>query len=122
MGGGEGVWEGFAGRARAAIAVHLGQKSSKTSRNVLMTRAREVFEGSPPLSPNPRRALACLVSRDSELAYLLRSLIKLSSSPPPPPPGLLFWLGCCCVVLTKDDYGRVLFDVVLYLLKLKAKD
>ena len=34
---------------------------------------------SPPFRP---RALACLVSRDSELAYLLRSLIKLS--PPPP--------------------------------------
>jgi len=39
-----------------------------------------VLEGrAPPLHP---RALACLVSRDSELAYLLRSLIKLS--PPPP--------------------------------------
>ena len=39
-----------------------------------------VLEGQgPPLRP---RALACLVSRDSELAYLLRSLIKLS--PPPP--------------------------------------
>jgi hypothetical protein len=34
---------------------------------------------------NPR-ALACLVSRDSELAYLLRSLIKLSPPPPPPQP------------------------------------
>jgi hypothetical protein len=45
----------------------------------------------PPLRP---RALACLVSRDSELAYLLRSLIKLSPPPPPeeaaprPRPGL----------------------------------
>ena len=36
--------------------------------------------GAPPSKP---RALACLVSRDSELAFLLRSLIKLS--PPPPP-------------------------------------
>jgi len=37
------------------------------------------------------RALACLVSRDSELAYLFRSLIKLS--PPPPhslPPFFLY--------------------------------
>jgi len=36
--------------------------------------------GSPRSNP---RALACLVLRDSELAYLLRSLINLS--PPPPP-------------------------------------
>jgi hypothetical protein len=36
--------------------------------------------GVPPSNP---RALACLVSRASELAYLLISLIKLS--PPPPP-------------------------------------
>jgi hypothetical protein len=32
--------------------------------------------------------LACLVSRDSELANLVRSLIKLSPPPPPPPPPL----------------------------------
>ena len=37
--------------------------------------------GGPPSNP---RALACLVSRESELAFLLRSLIK--RSPPPPPP------------------------------------
>ena len=38
--------------------------------------------------PNPR-ALACLVPRDSELAFLLRSLIKRS---PPPNGGLAFSL------------------------------
>jgi len=38
-----------------------------------------VLEGRPPPRLRPR-ALACLVSRDSELAYLLRSLIKLSLS------------------------------------------
>ena len=44
-----------------------------------------VLEGrAPALGP---RALACLVSRDSELAYLLRSLIKLS--PPPSESSLL---------------------------------
>ena len=37
--------------------------------------------GGPPSNP---RALACLVPRDSKLAFLLRSLIELS--PPPPPP------------------------------------
>jgi len=35
--------------------------------------------GGAPFNP---RALACLVSRDSELAYLFRSLTKVS--PPPP--------------------------------------
>ena len=38
--------------------------------------------GGPPSNP---RALACLVPRDSELAFLLRSLIK--RSPPPPEAG-----------------------------------
>ena len=33
--------------------------------------------------PSNPRALACLVPRDSKLAFLLRSLIK--RSPPPPP-------------------------------------
>jgi len=40
-----------------------------------------------PKAPLRPRALACLVSCDSELAYLLRSLIKLS--PPPPRQKLL---------------------------------
>ena len=34
--------------------------------------------------PSDPRALACLVPRDSELAFLLRSVIK--RSPPPPSP------------------------------------
>jgi len=33
-----------------------------------------------------KRALACLVSRESELVFLLRSLIKRSPPPPSPPP------------------------------------
>ena len=39
--------------------------------------------GGPPSNP---RALACLESRESELAFLFGSLIK--RSPPPPPPGV----------------------------------
>jgi hypothetical protein len=33
-------------------------------------------------SPSNLRALACLVPHDSELTFLLRSLVKLSPSPP----------------------------------------
>jgi len=51
-----------------------------------------VLEGRP--SPLHPRALACLVSRDSELAYLLRSLIKFSPPPPPRPfTNAARWLG-----------------------------
>jgi len=42
----------------------------------------EQFSRGGPRPSNPR-ALECLVSRASELAYLLRSLIKLSLPPPP---------------------------------------
>jgi len=54
--------------------------SAETLRlGVLVMPSGAVLEGrAPPLHP---RALACLVSRDSELAYLLRSLIKLSLPP-----------------------------------------
>jgi len=48
---------------------------------IIVMPSGAVLEGSPP--PLRPRALAYLVSRDSELAYLLRSLVKLS--PPPPP-------------------------------------
>ena len=41
----------------------------------------------PPPNPEQPRALACLTPRDSELASLVRSLIRLSPSPPPPDAG-----------------------------------
>jgi len=48
-----------------------------------------VLLGIPPSKPI---TLACLVSRDSESAYLLKSLIKVS--PPLPPASLLPYLQC----------------------------
>jgi hypothetical protein len=52
-----------------------------------------VLEGRPP--PLCPRALACLVSRDSELAYLFRSLIKLT--PPPVAVASAQYLAGCVV-------------------------
>ena len=61
-----------AGRAYAVALVGLKDRRSYPS--------TPVEERGVPLQP---RALACLVPRDSELAPLLRSLIKLSPRPPP---------------------------------------
>ena len=59
---------------------------------MLVVPSEEVLEGRGP--PSNPRALACLVLRDSELAYLFRSLIKLS----PPPP---FSLSLSAVVISR---------------------
>jgi len=52
----------------------------------------------PPRPLHPR-ALACLVSRDGELAYLLRSLIKLS---PPPPCCWVERCGNVCIIFCQS--------------------
>ena len=55
--------------------------------NVFLSKNRTSPAPFTPTSPSNPRALACLVSRESELAFLLRSLIK-RSPPPPPVPGM----------------------------------